>query len=374
MTVEPDSTLLRRFPLVARPRPIAGPLAVRVDDLCALAERAAREDDRAAASAVYNQAALLASDCGQPDLARRWCHEHAAAYLRAVPLDAQAARHALEPLVNLARLHIRDRDGDAALRLLTSLFEAVSSRTDAVIDGQALPASRLTRGEDDHREVRRWLWSVLVAEGARALAGTGRWNEAHEHLKRHHGIGRRMLDGRQVAVIARLTTGDIASARSMVAETAPGEPWEDAVTACLAYLCDRSSEGQLRLAVDGYLRMQPAKPLAIFQARLGMTLIDAAGGTADAPLLRLAATLVANCAAWGDARVAREILRHQGMAAGISHRQAVQLAGIVLNSGLGLGELPILVEERLSKSLALCYAALRSSCQQEADNPSDVEI
>ena len=374
MTVEPDSALFRRFPLVARPRPIAGPLAARIDDLCELAERAAREDDRAAASAVYNQAALLASDCGQPNLARRWCHEHAAAYLQAVPLDAQAARHALEPLLNLARLHIRDRDGDAALRLLTSLFEAVSSRTDTVIDGQALPASWLTRGEDDHREVRRWLWSVLVAEGARALAGTGRWNEAHEHLRRHHGIGRRMLDGRQVAVIARLTTGDIASARSMVAATAPGEPWEDAVTACLAYLCDTSSQKHLRLAMDGYLRLQRARPLAIFQARLGMTLIDAAGGTADAPLLRLAAALVANCAAWGDARVAREILRHQGMAAGISHRQAVQLAGIVLNSGLGLGELPILVEERLSKSLALCYAALRSSCQQEAENPSDVEI
>ncbi|MFI7208890.1 hypothetical protein [Micromonospora aurantiaca (nom. illeg.)] len=374
MTVESDSALFRRFPLVARPRPIAGPLAARIDDLCALAERAAREGDRAAASAVYNQAALLASDCGQPDLARRWCHEHAAAYLRAVPLDAQAARHALEPLVNLARLHIRDRDGDAALRLLTSLFEAVSSRTDTVIDGQALPASWLTRGEDDHREVRRWLWSVLVAEGARALASAGRWSEAHEHLKRNHGIGQRMLDGRQVAMIAYLAAGDVSSARSMVAGTTPGEPWEDVVTSCLAYLCDRSSHAHLKLALEGYLRLQPAKPLAIFQARLGMTLIDAAGGTADAPLLRLASTLVANCAAWGDARVAREILRHQGMAAGISHRQAVQLAGIVLISGLGLGELPILVEERLSKSLALCYAALRSSCPQGDEDPSGVEI
>ncbi|MFG1940361.1 hypothetical protein [Micromonospora tulbaghiae] len=374
MTVEPDSTLFRRFPLVARPRPIAGPLAARIDDLCALAARAARERDRAAASAVYNQAALLASDCGQPDLARRWCHEHAAVYLRAVPLDARAARHALEPLVNLARLQIRDRDGDAALRSLTDIFEAVSSRTDTVIDGQALPASRLTRGEDDHRKVGRWLWSVLVAEGARALASAGRWSEAYEHLERRHGIGQRMLDGRQVAIIARLAAGDTALARSMVAETAPGEPWEDAVTACLAYLCDRSSQEHLKLAINGYLRLQPAKPLAIFQARLGMTLIDAAAGTADAPLLRLASTLVANCAAWGDARVAQEMLRHQGMAAGINHRQALQLAGIVLNSGLGLGELPILVEERLSKSLSLCYAALRSSCQQEAENPSDVEI
>ncbi|MFI7221254.1 hypothetical protein [Micromonospora maritima] len=365
MTVKPDSALLRRFPLVARPRPIAGPLVARVDDLRALAERAARENDRTGASAVYNQAALLASDCGQPDLARRWCHEHAEAYLSAAPLDARAARHALEPLVNLARLHIRDRDGDAALHLLTSLFEAVSTRTDAVIDGQVLPASRLTCGDDDHREVRQWLWSVLVAEGARALAGAGRWGEAYEHLERHRGIGQRMLDGRQVALIACLTTSDIASARSMVAATAPGEPWEDAVTACLAYLCDWSSQEHLTLALEGYLRLRPAKPLAIFQARLGMTLIDAAGGTADAPLLRLASILVANCVAWGDARVAREILRHQGVAAGINHPQAVQLAEIVLNGGLDLKKFPVWVEERLSRSLALCHSALRSSRPQE---------
>ena len=361
--MKPDSSLLRRFPLVARPRPIAGPLAARVHDLCALAERAARESDRAAASAVYNQAALLASDCGQPDLARRWCHEHAAAYLRAVPLDARAARHALEPLVNLARLQIRDRDGDAALRLLTDLFEAVSSRTDTLIDGQALPASRLTRGEDDHREVRQWLWSVLVAEGARALAGAGRWSEAYEHLERHHGIGQRMLDGRQVAIIAALTTGDIASARSMVAGTAPGEPWEDTVTECLAYLCDRSSHEHLKRAISGYLGLQPAKPLAIFQARLGMTLIDAAGGSADMPLLRLASSLVANCVTWGDARVAREILRHQGLASGIGHRQAVQLAETVLNGGLGRGRLPSWAEKRLSNFLALCHSTF------EGDRP-----
>lgn len=37
----------------------------------------------ARASAVHNRAALLASDCGLPDLAREWCHRHADAYLRA---------------------------------------------------------------------------------------------------------------------------------------------------------------------------------------------------------------------------------------------------------------------------------------------------
>ncbi|MCZ7424242.1 hypothetical protein ACWIGG_21915 [Micromonospora aurantiaca (nom. illeg.)] len=360
MTVEPDSALFRRFPLVARPRPIAGPLAARIDDLCALAERAAREDDRAAASAVYNQAALLASDCGQPDLARRWCHEHAAAYLRAVPLDARAARHALEPLVNLARLHIRDRNGDAALRLLTSLFEVVSSRTDAVIDGQALPASRLTRGEDDHREVRQWLWSVLVAEGARALAGAGRWGEAYEHLERHRGIGQRMLDGRQVAIIARLAAGDTASARSMVAETAPGEPWEDAVTACLAYLCDRSSHERLKRALQRLRGLQPARPLVMFQTRLSMTLLHAAAGAVDALLPGVASSMAAHCVTCGDAYAAREFLYHRSPVVVIGRHQTAQLADIVASSGLDLDGLPALVQQRLWKSLALCHRVLES--------------
>ena len=82
---------------------------------------------------------------GLPKLAREWCHRHAAAYLRAHPLGAQAARHALEPLVNLARLHIRDGKSDAAFQLLDALYKAVTSRADTVIDG---------------------LWQVLVLGGA----------------------------------------------------------------------------------------------------------------------------------------------------------------------------------------------------------------
>ncbi|MFD6608630.1 hypothetical protein ACFWD1_07045 [Micromonospora chalcea] len=358
MTMEPDSTLLRRFPLVARPRPIAGPLAARVDDLCALAERAAREHDRAAASAVYNQAALLASDCGQPDLARRWCHEHAAAYLQAVPLDGRAARHALEPLVNLARLHIRDRDADTALHLVTSLFEAVSSRRDAVIDGQALPASRLTRGEDDHREVRQWLWSVLVAEGARALAGAARWSEAFAHLERHRGIGQRMLDGRQVAVIAHVTAGDLESARALVAGTARGEPWEEVVTDCLAYLCDRSSRANLDLALEGYLGLRPAQGLPVFETRLGLTLIDASLVANQRTLPMLPSEVLARAVVSGDAYAAREVLQHEGLMAAVDGRHTTQLRNTVSASGLILVSLPFWSRKRIDGILDACRAAI----------------
>jgi hypothetical protein len=78
-----------RFPLVARPRPAC----TRVGRLCSLAETAERDRDPTGASAVCNQAALLSSDARLPDLARRWSHQHAAAYLSAHPLSGQAAHH-----------------------------------------------------------------------------------------------------------------------------------------------------------------------------------------------------------------------------------------------------------------------------------------
>src|SRR5690348_6438409 len=103
-----------RFPLVARPRPACAPLEARIHHLCELARSAERSSDRSAASTVFNQAALLASDIGLADLARDWCHQHAGIYLRMRPLDGTPARHALEPLVNLVRLRIRANDSDDA--------------------------------------------------------------------------------------------------------------------------------------------------------------------------------------------------------------------------------------------------------------------
>ena len=84
---------------------------------------------------MLNQAALVASDCGLPDVARAWCQRHARLYLRAGPLDAAATRSALEPLVNLARLHIRDGDGDTAFHILDELYHAVTARTDTTVEG-----------------------------------------------------------------------------------------------------------------------------------------------------------------------------------------------------------------------------------------------
>ncbi|MEW2330593.1 hypothetical protein AB0880_22600 [Micromonospora chersina] len=362
MTMDPTSQALRRFPLVDRPRPAAKALSIRVDDLCALADRAARESDLAAASAVYNQAALIASDCGQPELARQWCHQHAGAYLRTLPLGAQAARHALEPLVNLARLHIRDSNGDGALGLLSDLFQAVSSRTDTLIDGHPLPASRLTRTEDDHREVRRWLWVVLLADGARALTTAGRWKEAYDHLQQNNGIGQRMLDGRQVAVIAHATAGQLQHARVLIAETVAGGPWEEAVTACLAYLCTKAAgepEGpNLDALLRSHQRLTHTPSPAILYTRLGLTVVDAAG--VDHPDVRsLAVGLIDQALTSDDAYVARDLLHHRDILTVVDAPSKAKLAEILQASGMAHRGIPDAAHERLLQALTVSAGTIQ---------------
>lgn len=105
--MDPHGATARRFPLVARVRPPCLPLHTRIDKLTELADTALTQAYQGLASSVFNQAALLASDLDLPDLARQWCHQHAAAYLQHTPLTGMDAIRALEPIVNLARLHIR---------------------------------------------------------------------------------------------------------------------------------------------------------------------------------------------------------------------------------------------------------------------------
>ncbi|MEU4832334.1 hypothetical protein [Streptosporangium sp. NPDC023615] len=362
-----DSTgpIARRFPLVARARPACTQLDVRIGELCALAEAARRDGDPTKASVVFNQAALLASDVDLPDLARAWCHRHAELCLRACPLGAQAARRALEPLVNLARLRIRDGDGDAALQLLSDLFEAVTARVDTVVDGLPVPAATLTTTADDHREVRRWLWGALLAEGARALTGAGRWQDALTHLRRHNGIGRRMLDGRQVEVIATATAGDAHGALTLLASTLPGEPWENAVTACLTVLCHRDGhrpvELDLDVMLDRYRQLVPAPGLAVFGARLGMVAFDAAERARHPGAGKVATELIQRAVASRDGYAAREVLAHERCAMMLTVEQARELADVLNICALGCQMLPARLEVDLSAALDVSEAVLSTA-------------
>jgi hypothetical protein len=86
--MDPYGPITQRFPLVSRFRPACLPLPQRVRALAELADTAAATADQGRASAVFNQAALIASDLGLPDLARAMCHQHAAAYPTPRPCPA----------------------------------------------------------------------------------------------------------------------------------------------------------------------------------------------------------------------------------------------------------------------------------------------
>ena len=353
--MDPTGPIARRFPLIARSRPACSSLEARVGEVCDLAHSATQNSSLAAASAVHNKAALIASDCGLPDVAREWCRRHAEVYLRARPAGAQVARYALEPLVNLARLHIRDGNGDTAFHLLDALYHAVTSRTDVVIDGIPLPAAELTTSSDDHHELRRWLWTVHLSDGTRALSSAGHWQEAHTHLQRHNGIGQRLLDGRQVAVISHCTAGDADGALTLLKDSTPEEPWEHAVSACLTVLCHqhtpRPRDQDLTAMLDTYRQLAPAPHLAVFHTRLSLSVIDAASGVGHPGAHDITTELIHRTVAHGDGYAVRDVLAHSGCAAMLTEDQARELTEALHGCALGHQKLPTKLKADLSTAL-----------------------
>ncbi|MFE2585224.1 hypothetical protein [Streptomyces sp. NPDC059378] len=347
----------RRFPLVARFRPACLPLPERVYRLTELAATAARNNDPALASAVHNQTALLASDLGLPDLARTICHQHATACLHACPLPATSAIRALEPVVNLARLHLHAGRADEARQQLLDLHQAVTAGTAFRCDGVVVPAG-LTASSEDRHEVSAWLWRVLIADATRTYTTQGRWAEALAHLQTHHGIGRRMLDGRQTAVLAALTTADTASATRLLEETVIGDFWEQTVTACLTAFCRCTAGPPVGRHLDSltaaYLERPTEPGTIVFDIRLGLTVLDAIG-TPDTPTARrIADDLHRRTTQAQDGYAAREYLAHPLIRTIATDKQAQDCQALVHACHLGTGTLP----EPLGKDLA---AALRTS-------------
>ncbi|MEU7002667.1 hypothetical protein [Nonomuraea sp. NPDC046570] len=332
--------------------------------LCALAESADRQGDQASASAVFNQAALLVSDVGLPDLARQICRRHATTYLRAHPLGAQVARLGLEPLVNLARLQIRNNEGDTAFQLLDRFYEAITAQMDTVIDGVPVPGATLTTTTEDHRELCQWLWTVVLADGARALISSGRWQDAQGHLRRHNGIGQRLLDGRQVAVLAHCIGGETTSALALLEESTLSEPWEQAVAACLTVLCLRSGGRPADTAAatmcERYQALAPSPGLPVFRARLGLTVIDLASSIGQIDT-RAATHLVHEAIENADGYVARDILAHNGCRAALTDEEERALTLAVQSAGLGLGSLPAHLMADLFRAVKTSERAIERS-------------
>lgn len=365
--MDPAGQFAHRFPLVARARPACLPLVRRVAGLCDRARQVECTGDLTEAAAVHNNAALIASDCGRPDLARQWCHQQANTYLRARPLGAQVARLALEPIINLARLYIREGRGERAFALMDTLFTSVSAQADAIVDGIEIPAD-LTDSAETHQHIRRWLWAVLLATGGRALAAAGRWTEARARLDEYKGVGRRMLDGRQIAVIAHAVSGDTDNALALLADTTPGDPWENAVTACLTIQCT-SGDVDLATLLNQYRGLDASAPgLAVFHTRLGLSFIDAIGTADDPSVHQVALDLIDHATATRDGYVARDVLAHNGCCELLTDSQAREMSDLVDTCALGSGTLPAPLLADLTTALACAEEVMARNVKAMSSN------
>ncbi|GAU70603.1 hypothetical protein SSP35_20_00990 [Streptomyces sp. NBRC 110611] len=352
------SQIARRFPLVARPRPACLPLAERVEEIADLARSARRDGKLTSAAVAQNKAALIASDCGMPELARALCWRHTEVYLCAQPLGAQEARYALEPLVNLARLLIRDGDGDGAYQLLDTLNRAARSRGEAVIDGRVLSFRNLTSSDDDHRQLCQWLWTTLLGDGTRALVAAGRWDRARAHAQRHRGVGNRLFDGRQVEALARCLGGEPASALEFLKRSTLSEGWERAVASCLGALClaisGNPDSASVAAMVRDYLSLDCARELAVFRTRVGLTVVDLSNRDAAAEVYD---RIVDEAATFGDGYVAREVLACARYREQLSSAERRGLSAVVVSAGLGQGHMPRNLEQDLLSAVGMSAAA-----------------
>ncbi|MDQ0578294.1 cytochrome c551/c552 [Streptomyces rishiriensis] len=247
-------------------------------------------------------------------------------------------------------------------RLLT-LYKAISDGTDAQVEGIRIPA-RLTTSDSDRHEVRAWLWRVILADGTRTLTTAGRWDDALAHIEQHNGIGQRMLDGRQVAVVAALGH-DPADAASLVAQTTPGEPWENAVTSYLAVMCHQLTHHPvgplLSELVDNYVQRQPDPGTTVFDTRLGLTILDLHDQPNSLAAHHIAEELHGRGTVAADGYAARECLANSRFTQLVPAKETQAARKLVRACAFDSGALPAPHRAQLLRALRLSDEVIRAN-------------
>jgi hypothetical protein len=354
------------FPLVARPRPPGLSLQVRIAELTSLAAKSAegtRHDRMSRAAEVFNKAALIASDCGMSSMARTLCHRQHELFSHAHPLPASAIQLALQPILNIPRQLIREGRGQDAYAMLETLYRAARERTAAVIDGRLVDFSTMTRARDDHKTACTLVWAALLADGTRALMLAGRWKEAARHAAAYRGTGRRLLDGRQVAILALTQDGQAGKAAVMVEQSMIAEPWEHAVQSLLRVLCLGAAgitighQVAAMLADARALMEESDRSTAVMRTRVGMIALDLAGTNheSESRLLRTELIAAAEC----DAYAARDILAHRQARQYLTAVQRRDLQDLVRACGHLTGMIPEQLLDQLTTAVDHAEATLR---------------
>jgi hypothetical protein len=343
-----NPAIASRIPLVCRPKPPGIPLAERISALTALTVQpagAVHHQLVARASGILNFAALIASDAGLPGLASDLCWRQHRIFAGAARMDQGVAVMALMPVVNIARLLIREGDGQGAFDLLQRIYSAAQLRGMVAIGDHHIDMPLLIQTEESHRRICTELWITLLTDGARALARAGRWTEAAEAMAAHRGIGNRLLDGRQIMIMSLIARDRADQAIAMIDASTPAEPWESTVADLLRVGCrpetSPARQEQLDHAVCQSLALitqLPEPTTAVFRVRVGLTALDLAGGRSAPRSSDLRAAVLET--GRRDAYAARDVLHHPGMRSQMTWQQQHELADVLTAAALGTKCLP----------------------------------
>ncbi|MGH3717851.1 MAG: hypothetical protein ACRDRI_03240 [Pseudonocardiaceae bacterium] len=164
------------------------------------------------------------------------------------------------------------------------------------------------------------------------------------HAGRYKGIGDRLLDGRQVAILARCTAGDCDGAIDMLAGSSTPSQWEKAVAACLTVLCLRMGDQPVGSYVDAmvseYLKIGPTQGRLVFRIRLGLCVVDLAADARGVGVSQVVARVIREALAAADAYAAEDVLSHETCHSRMTEADEGALAEVVALAGLRRGTMP----------------------------------
>lgn len=356
-------SVAQRFPLTQQARPACRDLEERVRSLGALTDSTESLEDPeervTRAAQCLNVAALIASDCGVPDLARRLCWQQFDCFPTDRPFPADTAKLLLQPLINLGRLMIRDGNGDGAFQLLKSICTAFTSGASAVLDGRSIDLQTLTISQD-HPVIEHYLNDVFLVDGVRALTKAGRWDDALVHARERGGTGLPLSEGFQVDVVIRCRQGDFSGALGALAGSESAGPAPRAVAVCLLAFCLSAANQLTPLDQEGlyesFADLDPAPQYVVFRTQLALAMADLAAGSTVADQILDAA--IAGSLDAADAYAAAALLSHTACQSRMTHPDQRVLSGIVASAVLRRGAIPAPLLAQLERSTAESQATL----------------
>ncbi|MFI1886035.1 hypothetical protein [Streptomyces jumonjinensis] len=376
MTTAPPPTAVQRasarLPLVRRSHLVYPSFATRIEELRTCAERSARPGPLTgridAACATWNLSALIASDCGLPELAADLCIRQLHLFQAAWPVSGDVAIAALQPMANLIRLTARSGATGTAYQQLVDLCQAVHHGGAVTLHGQRIDFTPFATPATV-RHIQPWLRFLMVDDGTRLLAATSQWAEAAQHAIIYDPEPSRLFDSRQARIVASWHANDSDTANALLDEALITEPWEDAVRQLLRHgsetLAGRARDGLFTAVLNSArTAVEATEPhTRMFRVRLVRTVIALAPANSQKLTEPLCRTVLDETQKAGDAFAAREILRSPIPIT--NAKQRMDLESLVHNGNLGQGAIPATDLTTMEEALDLAGVSLTDCLTQQ---------